>query len=65
MTHRDVPQPSEPDGTTTLSRRRFLQGGLAAAAAASASFALPHGSSEAATVQSQPRPTPPAPLGGK
>jgi choline-sulfatase len=63
MAHHDAPQPSEPDGTTTVSRRRFLQGGLAAAAVAA--LALPHDSSEAATVQSQPRPTPPAPLGGK
>jgi len=65
MTHGETTQPSEPEGTTTLSRRRFLQGGLAAAAAASASFALPHGSSEAAAAQPNPPGPPPAPLGGE
>ena len=53
------------DDTTTLSRRRFLQAGLAAAATASASFALPHDSGEAATAQPTPRDAPPAPPKGK
>jgi choline-sulfatase len=67
MTHHDTPQPPEPDGATTLSRRRFLQGGLAAAAAATAasSIALPLGSSEATTAQPNPREVPPAPKRGK
>src|SRR5512136_501841 len=59
VTHRDAPQSPEPDGATTLSRRRFLQGGLAAAAAAT--LALPHDRGEAATAQPNPREKPPEP----
>ncbi|MCI0734536.1 MAG: twin-arginine translocation signal domain-containing protein, partial [Methylococcaceae bacterium] len=33
MTHRDMPEPPEPDESLELSRRRFLQGGVAAATA--------------------------------
>jgi choline-sulfatase len=46
------------DDTVTLSRRRFLQGSLAAAAAASASFMLSSCGSEAATAQPTPHDTP-------
>ncbi len=53
MAHRDKHRPPKSDNTMTITRRRFLQGGLAAAAAAS--IASPLSSSEAATTQ---------PLGG-
>ena len=61
----EVNRSPESDDTTTLSRRRFLKGSLAAAAAASASFALPHGSSEAATARANPLDAPPKPPRGK
>jgi choline-sulfatase len=48
MAHRNTPQAPKSDAGVTLSRRRFLQGGLAAAA--TAVLALPHGG-EAATAQ--------------
>ncbi len=47
MSKRTEPQPLKSDGSGTLSRRQFLKGSLAASAAASASFMLPHGSTEA------------------
>ena len=43
MAHHETPQAPKSDAGATLSRRRFLQGGLAAAAAATASLALPAG----------------------
>ena len=63
MAHRDKTQPPKSSAGKTLSRRRFLQGGLAAAAAAS--IALPLGSSEAMTAQPNLRDAPPAPTRGK
>jgi choline-sulfatase len=56
---------SKSDNTTALSRRRFLQGSLAAAAAASASLALPHESSQAGAPQPNPDDGPPKPPKGK
>ena len=64
MTHRATPQAPKSDAGATLSRRRFLQGGLAAAAAASASLALPAGG-EAAAPQPAPHDEKPGPLRGK
>jgi choline-sulfatase len=63
MAHRDTPQPPKSGDGKTLSRRRFLQGGLAAAA--TASIALPLGSSDAATAQPSMRDAPPKPARGK
>jgi choline-sulfatase len=59
MTRHDIPQSREPDGATTLSRRQFLQSGLAAAT--TAALALPHNRSEATTAESNPRQGPPKP----
>ena len=56
MAHRDTVQSPKSDDGARLSRRRFLQGGLATAAAASA-LALPAGGEAApaaATVQPEP-----------
>jgi choline-sulfatase len=55
MTRRDTPPPPEPADKATLTRRRFLQGGLAAAA--TAALTLPH-VSEAANGQPGPRGAP-------
>jgi choline-sulfatase len=63
MAHRDTPQPPKSGDGKTLSRRRFLQGGLAAAA--TASIALPLSSSDAATAQPSMRDAPPKPARGK
>jgi choline-sulfatase len=68
MAHRATPQAPKSDAGATLSRRRFLQGGLAAAAAASAALALPAGGEAApaaATVQPAPREQPAKPVRGK
>jgi choline-sulfatase len=63
MSHHEPAQPPKSGAGKTLSRRRFLQGGLAAAA--TASLALPLGSSDAATVQPSLREAPPKPTKGK
>jgi choline-sulfatase len=63
MSHHDTPQPPKSGDGRSLSRRRFLQGGLAAAA--TASLALPLGSSEAATALPNLREAPPKPVRGK
>ena len=63
MSHHDTPQPPKSGAGKTLSRRRFLQGGLAAAA--TASIALPLGNSDAATAQPSLRDAPPKPIRGK
>lgn len=57
MAHRDTSQAPKSGNGVTLSRRRFLQGGLAAAA--TAALALPLGSGEAATAQPEPHEAPP------
>jgi choline-sulfatase len=57
----EVSQSPKSDDTATLSRRRFLQGGLAAAA--TAALALSPDSSEAATANLSPHDAPPAPPG--
>jgi hypothetical protein len=49
MAHREPSQAPKTDESGKLSRRRFLQGGLAAAA--TAALALPHDRGEAATAQ--------------
>ncbi len=53
MTHRHTHQPPKSDDAMTITRRRFLQGGLAAAA--TAAMAFPHDSSEAKTAHPNPR----------
>ena len=63
MSHHEPAQPPKAGAGKTLSRRRFLQGGLAAAA--TASIALPLGSSDAATAQPSLREAPPKPIKGK
>ncbi len=63
MSHHDTAQPPKAGDGRSLSRRRFLQGGLAAAA--TASLALPLGSSEAATALPNLREAPPKPVRGK
>jgi choline-sulfatase len=63
MAHHDTAQSPELGDGKTLSRRRFLQGGLAAAA--TAAFAIPHDRGEAATAEPNPRAAPPVPPGGK
>ena len=68
MAHRATSQAPKSDAGATISRRRFLQGGLAAAAAASAALALPAGGEAApaaATVQPAPREQPAKPVRGK
>ena len=62
MTSQDTPRAREPDGATTLSRRRFLQSGLAAAA--TATLALPQDGGQA-TAESNPRRGRPKPRRGK
>jgi choline-sulfatase len=59
MAHHDTAQSPELGDGKTLSRRRFLQGGLAAAA--TAALALPHDSTEGAAAQPNPREKPPEP----
>lgn len=61
----EVSQPPKSDDTVTLSRRRFLQGSLAAAAAASVPFALSNCGSEAATAQPKAGDALSAPAEGK
>ena len=63
MTSHEIPQSREPDGATTLSRRDFLQSGLAAAA--TAALALPHERGATTTAESNPRQAPPKPPRGK
>ena len=62
MSQRDAPRPLKEADSANLSRRQFLQIGLAATAAAA--LALPKGS-EATTAQLNPRQALPGPLGGK
>jgi len=66
MSHRDTPQAPESDDSATLSRRRFLRGGLAAGAAvtASASLAFPP-DSEAAAPQPEFHDRRPDPMRGR
>ena len=63
MAHHDASQAPKSHGSAILTRRRFLQGGLAAAA--TASIALPLSSSEATTAQPSLRDAPPKPVRGK
>ena len=65
MSKHTEPQPLKSDDCGTLSRRQFLKGSLAAAAAASASFMLPHGSSEAEAAPLNLPVAPSAPAKGK
>ena len=62
MTHRDARQPRKLDDPMTITRRRLLQGGLAATAAAS--MTLPLSGCQGLTAQPDPGKVPAGPLEG-